>query len=67
MYQLFLGPDLCSPMYIAVVTIVGIICEAYHVLCASGPFSVHYANAYLESIDFVSIRYAEITLYCIPL
>jgi len=41
-----------------IVTIVGIICEANHVLCASGPFSIHYANAYLEVIDFISISIA---------
>jgi len=40
------------------VTITGIICQAYHVLCASGSFNVHYANVYLESVDFISISIA---------
>ncbi|KAN0132238.1 Organic solute transporter Ostalpha domain containing protein [Lactarius tabidus] len=40
------------------VTIAGIICQAYDVLCASGPYSIHYANLYLESVDFVSISIA---------
>lgn len=39
-----------------VVSIVGIICEALGVLCESQGFDAHYANVYLEAIDFVSIR-----------
>ena len=40
------------------VSIAGIICQAYGVLCESGGFglnSIHFANIYLQAIDFVSI------------
>ena len=40
------------------VSITGIICEAFNVLCDSAGFSlnaVHFANIYLEIIDFFSI------------
>ena len=30
-------------------------------LCASGPYSVHYAEVYLDAIDLVSIRYVVLT------
>ncbi|EDR09079.1 uncharacterized protein LACBIDRAFT_296311 [Laccaria bicolor S238N-H82] len=40
------------------VSLIGIICEAFGVLCETQGFNVHYANAYLESIDFVSISIA---------
>lgn len=40
------------------VSIVGIICEALGVLCESQGFDAHYANVYLEAIDFVSISVA---------
>ncbi len=50
------------------ITIAGIICQHYNVLCASGPFSVHYAEVYLDAIDFVSISYVGlITLYLLHL
>ncbi|EGN97669.1 hypothetical protein SERLA73DRAFT_184469 [Serpula lacrymans var. lacrymans S7.3] len=39
-------------------SIAGIICQAYNVLCESGSFNVHFANVYLEAIDFVSISIA---------
>jgi len=39
-------------------SIAGIICEAFNVLCASGPYSVYFANVYLEVIDFISISIA---------
>ncbi|KAH0835606.1 organic solute transporter Ostalpha-domain-containing protein [Lanmaoa asiatica] len=39
-------------------SIAGIICEAYNVLCASGPYSVYFADVYLEVIDFISISVA---------
>ncbi|KAF8552685.1 DUF300-domain-containing protein [Imleria badia] len=39
-------------------SIAGIICEAFNVLCDSGPYSVHFANVYLEVIDFISISFA---------
>ncbi|RDB24596.1 hypothetical protein Hypma_008230 [Hypsizygus marmoreus] len=40
------------------VSIIGIICEKYGVLCESAGFSVHYASVYLECIDFISISVA---------
>ncbi|KAH9970659.1 DUF300-domain-containing protein [Russula compacta] len=40
------------------VSIIGIICESFHVLCPSGAYSVHYAEVYLDSVDFVSISIA---------
>ena len=55
--SLSLGLIYTYPMYIeAAITIAGIICQHYNVLCDSGSFSVHYAELYLESVDFVSIR-----------
>jgi len=39
-------------------SIAGIICEAFNVLCSSGPYSVYFANVYLEVIDFISISIA---------
>ncbi|KAF9244460.1 organic solute transporter Ostalpha-domain-containing protein [Melanogaster broomeanus] len=39
-------------------SIAGIICEAYNVLCPSGPYSIYFANVYLEVIDFISISVA---------
>jgi len=41
---------------LAVVSIVGIACESYNVLCAISGFNLHFANVYLEVIDPVSIR-----------
>lgn len=49
----------CADDSIAV-SIVGIICQARGVLCESEGFNVHFANVYLEAIDFVSIRYLSI-------
>ena len=43
------------------ITIAGIICQHYNVLCASGPYSVHFAEVYLDAVDFVSIRYVILT------
>ncbi|OJA11640.1 hypothetical protein AZE42_04761 [Rhizopogon vesiculosus] len=40
------------------VSIAGIICQLYNVLCESGPYSIYFANVYLEAIDFVSISVA---------
>ncbi|KNZ82147.1 Transmembrane protein 184 like protein [Termitomyces sp. J132] len=42
----------------SVISIIGIICQKYDVLCESAGFSVHYANVYLEAVDFVSITFA---------
>ncbi len=36
-------------------SIVGVVCEKYNVLCESEGFDFHYANAYLEIVDFISI------------
>ncbi|KAJ7924863.1 hypothetical protein B0H13DRAFT_1163672 [Mycena leptocephala] len=38
------------------VSIAGIVCQAFNVLCESESFSVKYANVYLEAVDFASIR-----------
>ncbi|KAJ7901884.1 DUF300-domain-containing protein [Mycena olivaceomarginata] len=40
------------------VSIAGIITQALNVLCESEGFNVHFANVYLEAIDFVSISIA---------
>ncbi|KZT66067.1 DUF300-domain-containing protein [Daedalea quercina L-15889] len=40
------------------ISIAGIICQAYGVLCESGPWSFKTANSYLEVIDGVSITIA---------
>ncbi|KAJ3900145.1 DUF300-domain-containing protein [Lentinula edodes] len=40
------------------ISITGIICQAFNVLCESSGFNVHYANVYLEAIDFVTISIA---------
>lgn len=40
------------------VTIAGIICEARGVLCEAAGFDPHWANVYLEAIDFASISVA---------
>jgi len=41
-----------------VISIAGIICQHYNVLCASGPYSVHFAEVYLDALDFISISIA---------
>jgi len=40
------------------VSLAGIICQALGVLCESEGFSIHFANVYLEAVDFVSISVA---------
>ncbi|KAF8906499.1 organic solute transporter Ostalpha-domain-containing protein [Gymnopilus junonius] len=40
------------------VSLVGIICQALGVLCESQGFDAHFANVYLEAVDFVSISVA---------
>ncbi|KAL1748427.1 organic solute transporter Ostalpha-domain-containing protein [Schizophyllum fasciatum] len=40
------------------VSIVGIVCEKYKVLCETKGFDFRYANVYLEIVDFVSISVA---------
>ncbi len=68
-YVYVLAVPLSWPMliyiYYAATTIAGIICQSYNVLCVSGPYSVHYAEVYLSSIDFASIRY--VWPYSVPL
>jgi hypothetical protein len=60
-YPLVPRPDLRSS-YVAI-TIAGIICQHYNVLCVSGPFGVHYAEVYLDSIDFVSkVRWSDFSV-----
>ncbi|KAJ7287484.1 DUF300-domain-containing protein [Mycena rebaudengoi] len=40
------------------VSIAGIVCQAFNVLCESEGFSVKYAKVYLEAVDFASISIA---------
>ncbi|EIW74213.1 DUF300-domain-containing protein [Coniophora puteana RWD-64-598 SS2] len=40
------------------VSIAGIVTNALGVLCPAGPYSIHFAEVYLEAIDFVSISIA---------
>ncbi|KAI0312274.1 DUF300-domain-containing protein [Amylostereum chailletii] len=40
------------------VSIAAIICEHYDVLCSSGSYNVHFAEVYLEAIDFISVSIA---------
>jgi hypothetical protein len=40
------------------VSLVGIVCQALNILCESQGFNIHYANVYLEAVDFVSISVA---------
>ncbi|KAF8476290.1 DUF300-domain-containing protein [Russula ochroleuca] len=41
-----------------IVTVVGMICQAYNVLCVSESFNARFADVYLEAIDFISISIA---------
>lgn len=45
------------------VSIIGIICEHYNVLCQTAGFSPQFANVYLQVIDFVSISVALYGLF----
>ena len=48
------------------VSLAGIVCEKYNVLCESEGFDYRYADVYLEVIDFVSIRcvfFLEIVMF----
>jgi hypothetical protein len=62
MSRLSVHPDLRSLMYIdrTAISIAGIICQAFNVLCSSESWNVHYAQVYLEAVDFVSIRYIQL-------
>ncbi len=42
------------------VSIVGVVCEKFKVLCESEGFDYHYANVYLEVVDFISITYVRV-------
>ncbi|KAG2360220.1 organic solute transporter Ostalpha-domain-containing protein [Suillus spraguei] len=44
-------------------SIAGIVCQIYNVLCESGPYSIHFANVYLEAVDFASISVALYGLF----
>jgi hypothetical protein len=44
--------------YFAVISIVSIICEVYGVLGYACGYSIHFAEVYLEAIDFISISFA---------
>ncbi|EIW65413.1 hypothetical protein TREMEDRAFT_36313, partial [Tremella mesenterica DSM 1558] len=39
------------------ISIIGIVCEYYNVLCPQ-KYSIHFAEVYLDSVDFVSISFA---------
>ncbi|KDQ51733.1 hypothetical protein JAAARDRAFT_139797 [Jaapia argillacea MUCL 33604] len=45
------------------VSVVGIVCQAYNVLCEAGGFNFHFADAYLEIVDFISISVALYGLF----
>ncbi|THU93985.1 DUF300-domain-containing protein [Dendrothele bispora CBS 962.96] len=45
------------------VSIAGIICQHYNVLCESAGFDARWANVYLEAVDFVSISVALYGLF----
>jgi hypothetical protein len=47
------------------ISIIGIICQYYNVLCESEGYNVHFAEVYLEAVDFVSIRYAAGACLCL--
>lgn len=53
-------------IHYTVVSIVAIICQKYNVLCENGGFSIHFAYAYLEFVDFVSITCAPSLLASPP-
>ncbi|KAL0948350.1 hypothetical protein HGRIS_010936 [Hohenbuehelia grisea] len=53
----------CPVIIRPVASIVGIICEKYDVLCESEGFNFHFANVYLEAIDFISISIALYGLF----
>ena len=52
-----------TELFSAAVSIAGIICEKYKVLCESGSYNVHFAKVYLDAIDFVSIRWERRLLH----
>ena len=53
---ILLNGHLINNNRVLAVSITGIICEKLKVLCQADGFSVHHASAYLDVIDFVSIR-----------
>jgi hypothetical protein len=44
-------------------TIAGIICERFNVLCESAGYNVHFANVWIETIEFISISVALYGLF----
>jgi hypothetical protein len=50
--------DNFSSILSTVISIIGIVCEVYHVLGYSCGYSYKFAEVYLEAIDFVSISFA---------
>ena len=51
------------PIFSTAITIAGSICQRYNVLCASGPYSVHFAEVYLDAVGLVSSGYVCLTMY----
>ncbi|KAF5379947.1 hypothetical protein D9757_010279 [Collybiopsis confluens] len=60
-YPQVLCPSICHLLTCDIIA--GIICEKLNVLCHSQGFNVHFANVYLEAIDFVSISVALYGLF----
>lgn len=51
----------CVLQYVIIrplVSIIGIVCQKYNVLCETAGFNPHFASVYLQSVDFVSISIA---------
>lgn len=49
-----------------VVSIAGIVCQAYNVLCSSESYNFQFASVYLSIIDFISITYVFSLLLRVP-
>lgn len=59
-YAYLLSKISCTDLLtIIVISIIGIICQALNILCESQGFNPHFANVYLEAIDFVTIRWVR--------
>ena len=59
-YVLHLGRPFTLFLHRTVISITGIICQAFNVLCTSESWNIHYAQVYLEFVDFFSIRYIQL-------
>lgn len=44
-------------VHCAALSIAGIICQHFDVLCESSPYNIHFASLYLDTIDFIAVRY----------